>query len=318
MYSRNKKLLLTVALIAMLAGCVVYVAADSASGTVTVDPEKPIIKDISFPLIATPADWLTLTFTLQYQTGLGQDDLYIDFYSALAEPNLVYGSIPSITVNLFDHYRAKWINTPNDPWKISGTGYGPDGVFQNPSTNPLPMVSDGTDIQFSLDVRFDELADATNPWTIKFHLKYGSSQSIDAFYEFDLAAYLGLNIVESTFDFGNIEQGQVLIPISLPTQGYLSLAVQSNTAYMIQVYGSDPLFGAETFSVSNIWHNSINETSSAIPLSLESADVANLIEQPLTPIGTEDYLVLYLWISIPIEAVLGTYTFTLTEILISM
>lgn len=143
-------------------GTIAYsVYADSSQGSVTVLAEKPIITDIVFPLSATPGTWLTLTFTLQYGMGLASgDELYADLYSAGVVPDLSYGG-PSTTVSLFNHYRAYWANLAGSPWIISGIGYGPNGVFQNPTTTPLPPVTNGADIQFSILVKFNALADAT-------------------------------------------------------------------------------------------------------------------------------------------------------------
>lgn len=334
MYS-NKKLILAIAVIAILVGTTAYVAADSATGNVTVTPEIPIIKDISFPVSAIPGSLNRLTFTLQYQSRIaGGEELWMDFYSSGATPDFMYSGTPvSTSISLFNHYRAMWTNKLSDPWLISGN-YGPAGVFQNPSTSPVPIIGDGSDIHFSLDVRFDELADATliiihfelslqNPWTIKFHLKYndandGLVRTLDVFFEFDLAAFLGLNIEQSTFDFGDIEQGQGLIAISVPTQGFLDLSVQCSLAYMIQVSGTNPDDGSgNSFEVGNIYQNSVNDSSSAIPLTLIAADILNLGQHDLTPIGTWDYLILYLWIEIPIGTPLGTYTFSLTVTLVT-
>ena len=120
--------------------------------------------------------------------------------------------------------------------------------------------------------------------------------------------------MQSTFDFGLNEQGQIEIPISTPTSGYLNISLISNQAYLLQVYGSDPLHenGIDSFAVSNILQNSLPDVGSALVLTGTSADIANL---GVKGIGTATWH-LYLWIEIPFSAKTGVYTFLLTVTMI--
>lgn len=313
----QKKTMLALAMMAILLGGVAYVMADSSLGSVSVDPEVARVTNIAFPLSATPDSWLTLTFDFEYDSGIaGGDEIYVDFYSAGATPDLNYGG-PSTTINEFNHYRAMWLNSPTG-WVLSGSGLGPTGVFANGQATPAPPVTDGSDIHFSLDVKIPALADATNPWTVMVHAKYTDANDlltkhVEDSIQFDLAAWVGINIEQSTFDFGNVQQGMMMMPITVPTQGFLNLSVQSNQEYKLTVRGTTPDDGdSHSFDVSNIYANAINDTATAMSLGLSDADLVNFGTHPLTPIGSTDALMLYLWITIPVGTFVATYTFTLT------
>ena len=314
----TKTHVLALALCFMLAGVVVYASADQATGTIGVTDEVPVFKDISFPLTATPGQLNTLTFTLQYQQGLYEmDEVTVDLFSNMASPDLPIGQSIPTTIDEFDHYRVRWVNreTPSPFAQMN-----PAGIFSEMTCTPDEPITTGSNIDFSIGITIPQLADASNPWTIRFHLSYGPDVDVtlDDYviqtYEFDLGQYMGLNIVQSSFTLTG-GQGGLLIPISVPTQGFLDLVCSANDEYQLQVYGTDPTFGAESFSVINILQNSVNDTGSASPLSLTAANIANLGIQPITTIGEEDSFVLFLWVSIPVSAVVGTYTFTLTVIL---
>lgn len=313
MNNRRIKTLTAMIAIAILVTSVGYALADSSIGSVTVDPEIPVIKDIAFPSSAPPGVYSTLTFTLQMRTGLeAGSEVYVDMYSAGVVPDLPWSTEPPTTISLFNHYRIAWRNSLADTWPYIA----PSGVWAGYFTTPAAPVIDGTDVQFSIDVRFDELADATNPWTIRIAYKWDAGPNIFETYAFDLADFLSLNIEQSTFNFGNIEQGQIEIPISDPTSGYLNLSLTSNSAYMIQLSGSDPLHSntIDTFGVGNILQNSIDDIGSALALTGTAADLANLGPQP---IGAYVHH-LYLWISIPVTAPIGDYTFVLTVLLVAI
>ena len=292
------------------------VSADSALGSVQVTEEIPIIRDIVFPLSAAPESPEPLDFVVQYGQGLSMgDEVYIHLYSAAATPDLSCNGMPT-TLSDFDHYAIMWTNAAGS-WDPSG--WANSGKFSNFRAPASLPVTDGSDIPLGLDVTFDELADATNPWTIMIRLKYTKPDFESGYVtetdQFDLAAYLQVNIEQSTFDFGSIEQGQIEIAISSPISGYLNITVTSNGAYRVQVSGTNPDDGeGNSFDVSNIVQNSVNDPASGLSLSGTAGDVANLGD---LPIGTATHH-LYLWISIPLDAPVGTYTFTLTVTIVAI
>lgn len=317
----TKQNLAALMLCALFLSAVAYVSADSAIGSVTVTDEIARIVDITFPLSAVPTTPESLDFRLEYGQGWhGGDQVWVHLFSAGATPDLSCSGEPS-TLNDYDHYATVWFNSYNGGWEGSGVTWRSKQIsnYRGPDKTTLP-IEDNRDIPLGFDVTFDQLADATNPWTVWIQLRYKnpdpdlSDIKITETVEFDLADYLQVNIIQSTFDFGSIEQGQVMIPIANPTMGLLNISVTSNSEYRLQVSGTDPSGNGNSFSVGYIYQNAINDTASAVPLTGSAADIANL---GLQAIGDHEH-VLFLWITIPATAPTGTYTFTLTVTILSV
>lgn len=162
---RNKSKILAVMTLVFLLGGVGYALADNSSqGTVEVIPEIPKIKGITFPASAAPNTPETLSFVIEYQSGLYEgngNEMWVHFYSNNANPDLTCAGTPS-TVDPFDHYYWKWTN------KLDGCIVSePYGFLSNFICPPSPVI-DGSDIPLGLDIKFSELADAS----LKIHFVF--------------------------------------------------------------------------------------------------------------------------------------------------
>lgn len=301
------KLLLVLMSVLLLTG-VGYAMADTSTGTVNVTPEIARISDVIFPESVDPNTWTTLSFVIEFGQGIsGGDMVYVHLFKSGSNPDLPNSGIPT-TLGI-NHLCARWSNAiDGDNWEALGGSF---TNFVQPVTGP---ITDGSDIPLGLDVMFAKTVDIGD-WEMRILLNYYVKPPVDEtrwLWDttlFQMNGFMEVAINFATFDFGDIEQGQVEIPISTPLCGYLNLTVTSNVAYAVQVSGTDPTKDPDSFGVDNILANSLNDVGSAVPLTLILADLANLGSQAA---GSAVVHRIYLWISIPISAPVGMYTFTLT------
>lgn len=84
-----------------------------------------------------------------------------------------------------------------------------------------------------------------------------------------------------------------MIPVEVPA-GNLTVAIVSNCAYKLQVYGSDLDDGeGHVIPIGSVYQNSIDDAEGAIPIGSTAVDILNLGSQP---IGAAEHS-LFLWIS---------------------
>lgn len=277
--------------------------ADSSIGSVEVTPEMAKVTNIVFPESVDPDVYMTLSFMIEYGQGLHIGaEVYVHFFSSDITPDLPTSGTPMTLGD--NHLCAYWSNGVVG-WEALG------GDITN-FVGPVGAVTDGSDIPLGLDAKFVKQV-LVGDWQMRILLKW-QEPDFTPHYDwyttlFQMQGYMELAINFATFDFGPAEQGSLEIPISTPLCGYLNMTITSNVEYLIQVLGTDPNQDGETFGVGNILANSVNDAGSAIPLSLILADLANLGSQPA---GSAVVHRVYLWISIPVSASVGTYTFVLT------
>jgi len=302
----RKKILVLVLMAVLLSG-VGYVMADTSTGTVNVTPEVARISDVIFPESVDPNTWTNLSFVIEYGQGFEVGtEVFVHFFKSGTDPHLPTSGIPT-TLNLESHLCAHWRNNYLG-WEILGSG-----AFSN-FVGPVDAVTDGSPIPLGLDVKFMK-AVMVGDWELRILLKYYVPPPEDVtIYLWDttlftMNGFMELALNFATFDFLDAEQGSVLIPIRVPLCGYLNMTITSNVGYLIQVSGTDPNQDGETFEVENILANSLDDISSAVALSSFLADLANLGPQAA---GSAVVHRIYLWISVPVSAPVGTYTFTLT------
>lgn len=303
----KKKHLLLLLCAALLLGAGA-VAADESIGTVDVVPETPSITNVVLPSSVDPEIASTLTFTLVYNTGLEDGasvwvHLYKDGYAA----DLDYVDAPS-SGDLENHYWARWFNIPDGGWwdqsdvsRITNV-IGPDGP-------DMPII-DGSPIDLGLDVTFHGLA-TYGLWHLRIGVLYASETlSVEHDQDFDMNARVAVLFTESTFSFGDIEQGEIaIVGIQDPVSGYLTVTLTSNVPSFVQLSGTDPDDGlGNIFSVGNIIQNSIDDSVGAIPLSGTLTNLEGIGEQP----AGEYIFEIHLWIAIPVGTPISTYEFVLS------
>lgn len=312
MNTKLKKAILAFAVLCLL-GATSAVVADTAIGTVNVVPEVPKIKDFSFPSDVDPESVTPLLFTLEYLEGLESgDSVWVHLWRDGFAADLDYVDAPS-TGDLNSHYWARWMNIIGGGWWDYSTSsrinnvVGPDGI-------DMPVI-DGSDIPLGFDIKFYGLAEY-GLWHLRVGLLYASETLVaEHSMDFDMNARLAVDILESTFDFGEVQKNNLVqIPIVNPTEGYLTIVVLSNVGYLLQLSGTDPDNGlGDSFLVGNIVQNSVDDDVGAVPLTGILAGLNGMEAQP----SGEGTFYCYLWISVPLVPV-GTYTFTLTFLVVAI
>jgi len=301
----RKKIILVLVLALLFSGVGYALASDTSTGTVNVTSEIARISDVVFPESVDPDSWTTLSFLIEFGQGLGTGGMvWIHFFKSGTNPDLPTSGATPTTLGI-NHLCAVWQNNGGG-WTILG------GTFTN-FIAPALAVTDGSDIPLGLDVKFAKEV-MFGEWELRILLKYFDAAQDLTMYIWDTTLFTMNGFMEvainfATFDFGDVEQGQVEIPISTPLCGYLNLTVTSNVEYAVMVSATSPTMDAESFGVENILANSVNDIGSAVALSAVLADLANLGPQAA---GSSVVHKIYLWISVPVSAPVGTYTFVLT------
>lgn len=168
-----------------------------------------------------------------------------------------------------------------------------------------------TSFTFEANMTLQAIAEA-GTWYMRFRLRDVDINLYDINTTFTVNNYVEFSISESSFSFGDVVSGSINIPITIPTSGYLSLSISSNVLTKLQVCGTNPTDGTNSFSVSNI---KIYDA--------DNVGVAQILTTTLTDLNSIQYkgsqtAQVYLWISVPVGTPIGTYSFTLTVSLVSV
>lgn len=283
----NRKVLLGLLMISILAVAGGVMANDIMG---SVDVKNTILTDLNVPTtdptVKTPFS-VALMDTNKFST---MTYAYVDIWhesvlpTAPADAKNRYTASIKIDTNNIATTPAGWLN---DYTKIN--------TYQGTATS----------FTFNGNMTLQSVALA-GTWTMRFRLRDINMIYYDINATFIVNNYMEFSISESSFSFGNVVAGCVNIPISSPTSGYISLSIVSNALMKLQVKGTNPTDGTNTFAVSSIKIFDADNVAGAHTLTTTLADLNSA-----TYIGSTGASV-YLWISIPAGTPIGTYTFTLT------
>lgn len=276
------------------AGWMHSVQADTSTGSVDVVEPKLTLSNLNVPSPQNPTE--------EYEVTVDMDDV-----EDITVMRYMYITVWHETVSETDpndvatHYEATM-------WKGGISDQTPDFVI---NTTDIEGMTDETHITYSLNVSFQGAA-LSGSWTWKLVTEEEDGTQDEIQGTFQMNSYMSVDVVETTFDFQEVQQGMMQIPIADPTSGYLTADIVSNVNTKIQVKGTDPTDGSNTFAVENIIINDVDDPSTAVNLTGTLSDLNG------ATYNGENTAHIYLWITVPTSVPTGTYTFTLTVSIVAV
>lgn len=304
----NKKHAIAIFALVTLLMSVGAMAAD-IPGTISVTEKQLILSDVTVPSPLNPTTTVQFSFVLSYAEGIGQapnglDRFFVDIWHSTTTKTSATGDL---------HYSVDFYDVGGNPsWQNIE---GPAGWLV--ASAPI-LFSDITLLQtyvFSLDVNFQSI---TKPgtWYFAIDCQIKPAAGLPNLYEevaFVMNQYSSLLIAESSFSWGNVQHGSIDIPIADPSSGYLTMDIEVNNVYKMQVVGTDPIDASAVyfFSVANIKVSTTNDPALAQSLTTALVDLTGIT------FNTEIVTVqLFIWISVPEGQYQTLYTTTLSFVLV--
>lgn len=291
-FLNNKKMMLCLACLGLIALSGVVAAANTSTGSVNVIAAKTNITNLQMiPSAINPTELANVSFTMTDMANSLNTIFEIDLW-------FWHSSVSQVNS---DVNRTNYYNWQDETHKNLD-----EFLISSPSFADFRGL---TTYDYSAQVRFDAV-DKAGEWNVKVSvLETGKSDTKNS--TFTLNPYMSVNIAESSFSFGTVQQGQENISIQVPSSGYLSVSIATNFMGKLQASGTDPIKGTDTFSVHNVRIGDTNVVGSAKSLQTYLADINGVIYDGYSTTQ------IYLWINVPSGVPLGTYTFILTLILVA-
>ena len=288
------------------------VYAADIDGDVTVIEQPLRLSDLTAPTEpVSPTTVVPFTWHLSYPAGIGSDpagmsSLEVDFWHESVDIESPTGPLHYSCI--FREAWPSWNLVEPTGWFVGSSPYSWDKVPDN--IEPFEHLDDVTELTFQLDVRPLSVSIAGG-WTVAVNVIHKVSSGLPDLYEeevFSLTDYASLTLFEESFSWGTIERNSVNVPIVDPVEGYLSLLITCNNLQTLRIMGTPPTDGVNTIDISNIRIGLTDDPLAAQLMTTVLADFAFYDTE------TQNIMV-FIWISIPIDAELSTYYTTLSFVL---
>lgn len=287
----NKRFLigLTALSLLLVAG---FVSANDLIGDVNVTTPHLTLSNLVIPANVNPTE--TITFSVDMSDV--DDIINMKYMDIIVWHESVLETSPDDATS---HYSAHM-------WK-GGVGDSYPAGWAINATDIQPHIGE-TFLTYEVNGVFSTTA-KTGTWNVKMIVQEENMDTDTIEGTFIMNSYMNLEVQESSFSFGDVQQGMMQISISDPTNGYLTIDISCNMDTKIQVSGTDPTKGVDSFAVSNILVYDADDVVSASLLSNSLTDLNGVVYNGMQTAH------IYLWINVPASAPIGVYTFTFTIVI---